>query len=104
METSTLLIGGGVIIVGVVAIVMITSSSNQPTTTTAQQQQPTGNAATQIAQGATQGILQYLTSALSDSGSNNRSTEVRNESYGILSDPGRGSNSSRYAGASSYTH
>ena len=82
METSTLLIGGAIIVVGFIGIVYVTSQNNQPVV--AQQPQAQGNAATEIAQGATQGLLGFFARSLSSSNDDTARTGNRDLGNGWI--------------------
>jgi hypothetical protein len=69
METSTIVIGGAILVVVVVGVVAITSRPDP----VLQQGQPTqqGNAATNISQGITQGLLGWLSREMSNTNPGN---------------------------------
>lgn len=73
MDTGTaVIIVGGVVVVGFVVYLASTNNAPASTTTPQQQAQPEGNAATQIAQGATQGLLSFLSRAASSNSQDSR--------------------------------
>lgn len=87
MDTSTMVIGGAILAVAVVGVVLITREP--PTTVYNQQPVQQGNTATSVAQGITQGVLGFLSNALS-----------RDSNTPDRQDSNRGSGAVRGTGAS----
>lgn len=91
METSTIVIGGAIFVVAVVGVIAVTSRPDP----VMQQVQPMqqGNAATNIAQGITQGLFGFLSREMSNTnpgGTPSGSSRPSSERPGFFQDNASG--------------